>query len=65
MAKCIDDNSKSKINISYVSDDEVYVDETDNNSARTYATLVIKPSISSSKQKKLAEKFNEYLNKKF
>lgn len=64
LVKCIDDNSKNKINISYVDDDEIYIDETDNNSARTYATLIIKPSINSSKQKKLAKRFNDFINEK-
>lgn len=64
LVKCIDDNSKNKINISYVSDEEVYIDETANNTARTYATLIIKPSISIEKQKKLAKNFNDFVNKK-
>jgi hypothetical protein len=61
LVKCIDDSKKKQIKLEYVSDDDIYIDETPNLSARTYATLVIKPKISKKKQKEIVEKFNEYL----
>jgi hypothetical protein len=64
LVKCIDDNEKNKINISLVSDSDIYIDETPKQSARTYATLVIEPKIDIKKQKILIEKFNEFLNEK-
>jgi hypothetical protein len=62
LVKCIDDNLNSKINLSIVEDKDIYIDDTPNSSARTYATLIVKPSINKDKQKKLAESFNNYLN---
>jgi hypothetical protein len=64
LVKCIDDNEKNKIGLSYVEDDKIYIDETPNLSSRTYATLVIEPKLSVSKQKILVEKFNTFLNEK-
>jgi hypothetical protein len=46
-----------------VEDEKIYVDRTPNQSARTYATLVIEPAIDIEKQKKLVAKFNEFLAK--
>ena len=43
--------------------DELYIDDTPKQTARTYATLIIEPSIDKKKQKKLIKKFNKYLNK--
>lgn len=64
LAKCIDNNSKNKIGLSIVSDDEIYVDDTPNLSARSFATLVIKPSLTIDKQKELVDNFNNFINKK-
>jgi hypothetical protein len=61
--KCIDDDIDNLINLSVVDDDDIYVDNTPNQTARTYATLIIIPKINIEKQKKLAEKFNKILNK--
>jgi len=61
VVKCIDDNQNSKIGFSFVNDKDVYIDNTPNQTARTYATLIIEPSIDIDKQKKLITKFNEYL----
>jgi hypothetical protein len=63
LVKCIDDNINSKIRLSIVSDEGVYTDETPNQTARTYATLVIEPVIDEEKQKKVVELFNSMLNK--
>jgi hypothetical protein len=62
LVKCIDDNLNNKICLKYVSDKEIYIDETPNLSSRTYATLIIEPPINSKKQKKLVDKFNNFLN---
>ena len=61
LVKCIDDNAKNQIGLSIVSSDDLYIDETPNLSSRTYASLIITPSIDSTKQKKLVPKFNSLL----
>lgn len=62
LVKCIDDNKINKINLSFVSDDDIYIDTTPKLSARTYASLLIVPKISVNKQKLLVKKFNFLLN---
>ena len=47
-----------------VSDNYIYIDNTPNLSARTYATLVIQPAISVERQRKLVHDFNEFLTTK-
>ena len=44
-----------------IEDNEIIIDNTDNLSMRSYASLVIIPMIDINLQKKLVEKFNEYL----
>ena len=61
LVKCIDDNVKNQLGLSIVSSDELYIDETPNLSSRTYASLIITPSIDNEKQKKLVDKFNSLL----
>ena len=61
LVKCIDDNMNNLIGLSYVPDEMIYIDTTPKLSSRTYATLVIEPKISVEKQKKLVEKFNNYM----
>ena len=61
LVKCIDDNINSQIGLSFVEDKDIYVDETPNQTARTYATLIIEPKIDKDKQKQLITKFNKYL----
>lgn len=61
LVKCIDDNERSKIGLSFVSNEEIYIDNTPNQSARTYATLIIEPQIDTEKQKELVIRFNEFL----
>ena len=61
LVKCIDDNIKSQIGLSFVEDKDIYVDDTPNQTARTYATLIIEPKIEKDKQKQLIIKFNKYL----
>ena len=62
LVKCIDDNKDNKIKLSLVNDNEIYIDNTSNQSSRTYATLIIEPKIDKEKQIKLVELFNNYLN---
>jgi len=62
LVKCIDDNQDKKISMSYVSDNDIYTDNTPNQTSRTYMTLIITPKINVAKQKKLVTKFNKYLN---
>lgn len=60
LVKCIDDNINNQIGLSY-SDNNIYIDTTPNQTARTYATLCITPKIDKKKQKQLIIKFNNYL----
>ncbi len=64
IAKCIDDNSDSIIGLKIVHNKDIYVDDTPNQTARTYATLVINPPINKHTQKLLVRNFNKFLNKK-
>lgn len=61
LVKCIDDNLSNPIGLSLVEPDKVYVDETPNQTARTYATLIIEPAITFEQQGVLVERFNRYL----
>ena len=61
LAKCIDDNINNKIGLSFVEDKDIYIDNTPNQTARTYATLIIEPIIDKDTQQKLIIKFNKYL----
>lgn len=61
VVKCIDDNKDSKIGLTLVADKDIYIDDTPNQTARTYATLIIEPALSNEQQKQLVEAFNEYL----
>ena len=62
VVKCIDDNDNNKIKLSYVDDKDIYIDSTPNQTARTYATLIIEPKIDKDKQKELVSKFNNFLD---
>ena len=61
LVKCIDDNINNQIGLSFVEDKDIYIDNTPNQTARTYATLIIEPKIEINKQKQLIIKFNKYL----
>ena len=61
LVKCIDDNINNQIGLSIINDENIYIDETPNLTARTYATLIIEPIINIDKQKELVIKFNKYL----
>jgi len=59
LVKCIDDSADNTIQLSMA---DVYVDETPNQSARTYATLVIQPPIDKERQEQIVHDFNHLLN---
>ena len=60
--KCIDDNHQNKIKLIYVSDENIYVDETKLICKNICYTLVIYPVLSEIKQKQLVSDFNTFLN---
>jgi hypothetical protein len=62
VVKCIDDNANSKICLKYVKKEQIYIDNTPNQSARTYATLVINPAINLATQKLIVSRFNTLFN---
>lgn len=62
LIKCIDDNFHKKIELKRVEEGERYIDDTPNLTARSYATLVIEPPISTEQQDDLANRFNAFLN---
>ena len=62
LVKCIDDNINSQIGLSFVENKDIYIDTTPNQTARTYASLIIEPKIDKIKQQQLVDKFNNYLN---
>ena len=64
LIKCIDDSINKLIGLSYVDVDGIYIDETPNLSARSYATLIITPHVSEDIKKKLVEQFNDFMQKK-
>ena len=59
LLKTIDDSLSSQICLSL--NNQVYVDETENCTARSYATLIIKPKLSHIEQEELVQKFNDFL----
>jgi len=61
LLKCIDDNINNQLGFKVVNDDEVFIDNTPNLSARSYATLVINKSLTIEEQEKLVEKMNNYI----
>ena len=61
--KCIDDSNESRLGIYYVeNDDDLFIDETENLSARAYATLIIEPALNIDEQKALVVQFNDFIN---
>lgn len=64
LLKCIDDSETNKIKLEIVRDDKKYIDNTENLSARSYATLVIEPVIDMNKQKKIVSEFNKFFEEK-
>ena len=66
VVKCLDDSSMNKIKLFEVkaADKEKYIDTTPNLSARSYALLIFKPSVSLERQLELVKRFNEFLDEK-
>ena len=64
LLKCIDDSSSNKICLSIVSDKDIYADNTEKLSARSYASFIIKPKLSTNQQKKVVKLFNRYMEDK-
>lgn len=63
LLKCIDDNANNQLGFRVVSNGEIYIDNTPNLSARSYATLVINKSLTVDEQHDLVDKMNNYLKK--
>jgi len=61
LLKCIDNNINNQLGFKIVEDEEIYIDNTEKLSARSYATLVINKSITIEEQKDLVDKMNEYI----
>lgn len=61
LLKCIDDNINNQLGFKIVSDEEKFIDNTPNLSARSYATLVINISLTLEEQKHLVYKMNKYI----
>jgi hypothetical protein len=63
LLKAIDDSMENKLQLKMVSDEERerFIDNTPKLSARSYATLVIKPAIDGNKQEELVKKFNGFI----
>lgn len=59
--KCIDDNITHKLGLSIIDDKDIYYDNTDNKTERSYASITIDPAISLDAQKKIVENFNKFL----
>jgi hypothetical protein len=62
VVRCIDNDQENKIACFIVDDDKLYYDKTEKKSCRTFATLNIEPKITKEQQKKVCEKFNDFLN---
>jgi hypothetical protein len=62
VAKCLDDSADRRIALSIVKDEDRIIDETEDLTARSYATLVIEPALSMEEQVSLVQRFNVYLN---
>lgn len=64
LLKCIDDNINSQLGFKIVSDENKFIDNTINLSARSYATLVINKSLTLEEQQCLVNKMNEFIKEK-
>lgn len=61
--KCIDDSIDSQLGFKIVKDNERFIDDTPNLSARSYATLVINTHLTLKQQEILVERMNDYIKK--
>ena len=64
LLKCIDDNINSQLGFKIVSDEDKFIDNTKNLSARSYATLVINKPLSLEEQEQLVDKMNRFIKEK-
>ena len=64
LLKCIDDSIDSQLGFSVVDDDNIYIDETENLTARSYASLVINKQLSIAEQKDLVKRMNLFIQEK-
>jgi hypothetical protein len=62
LLKCIDDSIKNKLGFKVVKDDELFIDNTLNLSARSYATLCINKKLSLEEQELLVKNMNDFIN---
>ena len=61
LLKCIDDNIDSQLGFKIVSDENKFIDNTNNLSGRSYATLVINKFLTLEEQERLVDKMNKYI----
>lgn len=61
LLKCIDDNHEKQLGLRIVKDEDRFIDNTENLSARSYATLVINKKMSIIEQEQLVNRFNEFI----
>ena len=64
LLKCIDDSSTNKICLTIVSDEDIYIDNTEKLSARSYASFLINPKLSTTQQEEVVILFNKYIEEK-
>ena len=64
LLKCIDDSFDNQLGFKIVSNNDRFIDTTENLSARSYATLVINKSLTIEQQKLLVNKMNQYIKEK-
>ena len=64
LLKCIDDSTLNQLGFRIINSKDRYIDNTEKLSARSYATLVVKPMLSLQEQEKLVQEANSYLKKK-
>jgi hypothetical protein len=61
LLKCIDDNIDNQLGFKVVSNNDRFIDNTPNLSARSYATLVINKKLSLDEQELLVKKMNKFI----
>jgi hypothetical protein len=61
LLKCIDNNIKKQLGFSIVKNEDRFIDNTSNLSARSYATLVINKHLTLKEQEVLVIKMNDYI----
>lgn len=64
LLKCIDDSIENQLGFKIVKDEDRFIDNTENLSARSYATLVINKKLTLQQQETLVIKMNEYIREK-